>query len=108
MRILLSTLLAGFLAVNAQAKSVNVGGFDFEDTVSIEGHELSRLGAGVRSKFIIKVYALAVYSETKSCDPMDIILEDEAKYMKLVVMMRELPGSMISGALKDSIEKKYA
>ena len=105
MKKLLGILMFSMVSTVSFASAVSVGGFNFEETIDVEGHELVRLGAGIRSKFILNVYALGAYSETKLCEPTDIISVEEAKYMRLVVLMKKLPGSMVADALNESINK---
>ena len=94
-----------FVSTSVLASDVKIGGITFKDKAELQSEELARLGAGVRKKFFLKIYALGAYTESGSCELSNIIDSDESKYMKLVIMLPEVPGKMISDALKESIEK---
>ena len=104
---LLVSLVLCFATSNLIAADVKVGGVTFKDSTDFNSSTVVRLGAGVRKKFFVSVYALAAYSESGSCDVSSIISEQESKYMKLVILLPEVSGSTISNALKDSIYKNF-
>ena len=108
-------LLAGaFLAcafVQGAWASVEVGSAKFEDTAKVAGKDLKLNGAGMRTKFIIKVYAAGLYlPEKKSSVPE--ILKMEGPRRVTLVMMRELTSEEFSKAfmsgLNDNIEPAEA
>ncbi len=105
MKFLLIAVVSCLLTARAIAADVIVGAIKFEDKAEIQSEQLTRLGAGVRKKFFLPIYALGVYTKSGSCELEKIIEKDESKYMKLVIMLPEVPGKMISDALKESIEK---
>jgi hypothetical protein len=72
MRWIASVALAFIVAAGGAARAENVvepsTGHSFDTTKSVDGKRYALLGVGVRKKFIIKVYSMALYAE-----------EDEAK-----------------------------
>ena len=55
------TLAASLPAVAA----VDVSGYKFDDTAKVAGKDLKLNGAGMRTKFIVKVYAAGLYLPEK-------------------------------------------
>ena len=52
----------------ATAFAADVAGVKLPDTVEVDGKTLKLNGAGVRKKFVAKVYVAALYVETPSKD----------------------------------------
>ena len=61
------------LALSGPALAATVGGVDVPDTASVANTPLVLNGAGVRSKFFIKIYAGGLYLAAKSSDPAAIL-----------------------------------
>jgi hypothetical protein len=81
---ILAALAAVVLAVPALAREV--AGVAFPDTVSAGGQELSLNGAGVRTKFFVKVYAGGLYVARPSADADAIVAADAPKRVRMVFL----------------------
>jgi hypothetical protein len=82
-------LLAGaFLACafSQTAVAVEVNGVKFDDTAKVAGKELKLNGAGMRTKFVIKVYAAGLYLPEKKSNVADIMKLDGPRRVTLVLM----------------------
>jgi hypothetical protein len=53
------------LALAAPAFAIEAGGIKFDDSIRLETQNLVANGAGVRSRFVFDVYAIALYLPTK-------------------------------------------
>lgn len=95
-------LLASAAATPAFAR--DVAGVDVADTVSAEGKTLKLNGAGIRKKFIIKVYVGALYLEDNSTSAADIIKSDQVKQVRMT-FLRTVEKDKIIGAYKEGFEK---
>lgn len=84
-----STRIAAALAavlVTAPALARDVGGVQFPDTISAAGQQLKLNGAGVRTKFFVKVYAGGLYLAEPSHDADAIVAADAAKRVRMVFL----------------------
>ena len=95
-------LLASAAATPAFAR--DVAGVDVTDTVSAEGKTLKLNGAGVRKKFIIKVYVGALYVEQTATAADAIIKADAVKQVRMT-FLRGVDKDKILGAYKEGFEK---
>lgn len=68
----LAAFLLSLLLISS-ASAATVGGVDVPDSASVANTPLVLNGAGVRSKFIFKVYAGGLYLPQKSSDPAAIV-----------------------------------
>ena len=57
--------LALAVGLGGAAQAIEVGGLKFDDTVKVAGKELKVNGAGVRTRIVVKVYALVLYLPEK-------------------------------------------
>jgi hypothetical protein len=92
----------GLLAAPAAAK--DVAGVKLPDSVTVEGKELKLNGAGIRKKFVIKVYIGALYLETPATDPAAVISSDQVKSVHMH-FMRDVGREKILDAFKEGFEK---
>jgi hypothetical protein len=86
---LLGALLACALIQGAAAAPTDVSGVKFDETVKVAGKDLKLNGAGMRTKFIIKVYAAGLYLPEKNRNVADILKMDGPRRVTMV-MMRDL------------------
>lgn len=77
-RLILAAALA-LAAVTASAK--DVAGAKIEDTVTVNNQKLVLNGAGLRKKFVVKVYVGALYLPSKQTDAASIIAADTPRRM---------------------------
>lgn len=102
------TLLLLAVGLGADA---TVAGLSYPEAATIEGKELKLLGAGLREKWFMDVYALAAYTESGSCDPKKIVATDEVKYMRLDMLRNvgaERMASTIGGSFDEHMPKDAA
>ena len=88
--------------------AVDVNGVSFDDTAKVAGKELKLNGAGMRTKFIIKVYAAGLYLPEKKNNVADI-LKQEGPRRVTIVMERDVSSETFSKAfmegLNENVEK---
>ncbi len=94
---------AAALLAAAPALPREVAGVKLAPTVTVDGKELRLNGAGVRKKFIVKVYVGALYLEAPSADPAAIVAADAAKQVQMI-FLRGGEKKQILGAFKDGFE----
>jgi len=97
-------ILAGALALSAVAAgAATVAGAKIEDTVSVGGHNLVLNGAGLRKKFIVKVYVGALYLPSKQTDPAKIIASDTPRRMVMHFLF-DVDKEKIAEAWEEGLE----
>jgi hypothetical protein len=107
----LSPLRAAVLAVAlaagvaGPAVAVNVAGVEFPPQVSVAGKPLALNGAGIRYKFVFKVYSAGLYLAGKAATP-DEVLEVPGPKRLQVVMLREIDaddlGKLFTRGMQDN------
>src|SRR5512133_3464222 len=74
-RNILKQLLAiGLLALASAlpSQAAEVGGVKIDDAVTVEGKPLKLNGAGIRTKFVFKVYAMGLYLTDHKTTPTEV------------------------------------
>jgi hypothetical protein len=96
------------LAVALPAAAVDVSGYKFEDTAKVGGKDLKLNGAGMRTKFVIKVYAAGLYLPEKKTSVADILKQDGPRRVTLI-MARDVSsddfGKAFMDGLNDNVDK---
>lgn len=103
----LAALLLG-CAFSQSAAAANISGVKFDDTARVAGKELKLNGLGMRTKFIIKVYAAGLYLPEKKNNVPDILKLDGPRRVTLV-MMRDITsddfGQAFMSGLNNNVDK---
>lgn len=86
------------------ARAMEAGGVRFDDQAKIADTALALNGAGVRSKFMFKVYALGLYLPRKSSDATQVISMPGPKRIRIVTL-RDVGSEMFVEGLTKGIEK---
>jgi len=104
--LLASACLAFSLGQAAQAGEVD--GIKFDDTTKVAGKDLKLNGLGMRTKFIVNVYAAGLYLPEKKNSVPDILKMDGPRRMTLV-MARDISsddfGKAFMDGLNDNLDK---
>lgn len=104
MKRLLSVLL---LAVALPAcAALDVAGVSFDDTAKLGDAALQLNGAGIRTRFFFKVYAMALYLPQRQADAAAILAMPGAKRIQ-IVMLRDVGAEKLANALVEGIEKNH-
>ena len=69
-------LAVGLIVAATGANAATVAGATIEDSVSVNNQRLTLNGAGLRKKFVVKVYVGALYVPVKSNSPAAILAAD--------------------------------
>ena len=111
MTIRFKTLLAGAVMACAflqPAAAAEISGVKFDDTVKVAGKDLKLNGVGMRTKFVIKVYAAGLYLPEKKSTVADIMKLEGPRRLTLV-MMRDISsddfGQSFMTGLNNNIDK---
>jgi hypothetical protein len=80
------------LTFDAQAQTTEVAGVNFDDTLQIANSKLQLNGAGVRYKFVVKVYAAGLYLAAKASTTEAVLAAPGPKRIQ-IVMLREIDGN---------------
>jgi hypothetical protein len=98
-------LLAGAaaLAMSATAFAADVSGVKFADKAELQGKQLALNGAGLRRKFIFKVYAMALYLPARTGSASAAIGAAGPKRIE-IGMLRDVGAKTFSDALREGID----
>lgn len=98
-------VLAGILLAMAAGQSfaaVDVAGIKYEASLPVAGKDLVLNGAGVRNKFVVKVYAAGLYLQEPKTTVDGVMKADGPRRMRLV-MMRDLSSEDLGTAFMTAL-----
>ena len=101
---------AAFSSPAARAQStVELAGVKYPPTMAVAGSNLVLNGAGIRYKFVIKVYTAGLYLGTKASTPEAVLAEPGPKRMH-VVMLRDIDanelGKLFTRGMQDNAPRE--
>ncbi len=98
----LSLILSACLAAAPARADVEVAGVRVPEQLSEGGHALVLNGAGLRTKFVVKVYVAALYASARSQDAAALINSNEPRRMRLQ-LLRDVDSKSLDAALQDGL-----
>jgi len=93
-------LLAFLIAVPALA--AEVGGVKLDDKVAVGGQDLVLNGAGIRTRFMLKVYVASLYLPAKAGDVAGVLTKAPRRIQ--MNLMRNLSADQLVDALNDGLK----
>lgn len=103
--LLAALLTAGALALpllaSGQAVAAEVAGVKVDEKVQLNGSELLLNGAGLRTRFMFKVYVAALYLQRKTTSSAEVL--DAPTRRVSMLMLREVDADSMFGALRDGL-----
>ena len=90
------------LFVASGAIAAEIGGVRLEDKVSIDGKELVRNGAGIRTRAIFKVYVASLYIPAKATDLAGVLAAGSRRVQ--MNLLRTLSAEQLVDALNDGLK----
>lgn len=100
----IAVLLALLQVGVAQAETIEVNGVKYETQLDLGGQKLVLNGAGIRYKFVVKVYTAGLYLGAKAETPEAVLALPGAKRIH-IVMLREIDGNDLGKLFVKGIEK---
>ncbi len=87
-----TAVLLAAASATTRAQTVELAGVKYPPTATVAGSTLHLNGAGIRYKFVIKVYTAGLYLAGKATTPEAVLAAPGPKRMH-VVMLREIDGN---------------
>jgi len=97
--VILAASLAGAPALSADAE---VAGVRVPEHLAEGGHALVLNGAGLRTRFVVKVYVAALYVTARTSDAAALVNSTEPRRMRLQ-LLRDVDSKSLDGALQDGL-----
>lgn len=94
-----------FVALAVPVRALTVGGVDFPATLQRSNETLKLNGAGLRSKFFVKVYAGGLYVGRPQTDAGALLADPGAKVIRMVFIHSRVGRDKIVSAFREGLEK---
>lgn len=89
------------------AGAVEVAGIHFDEHMSVHGNDTVLNGAGLRSIFFFKAYAIGLYLPQRH-GKVDEVLSDHGPKRIRIVLARELSADQLSGAIDSGLHRNLS
>lgn len=95
------TAIVLFLLTTGSALALNVAGVEVASTANVAGQTLTLNGAGIRSKFFIKVYVGALYSRHKLSSAAEVLADPGSKLIRMYFVHSRVAKEKIVDAFSE-------
>lgn len=106
-RLLRPALLAAALGITLPANAADVAGVRFDDKASLAGSELVLNGASLRTRFMLKIYAIGLYLP-RSGNSAEAVMASSGPKRIQITTLRELGASEFADALVDGLKRNHS
>ncbi len=103
LRNLVLAFAGAWLLAGPVTAAVNVAGVKLEDNVELQGRKLQLNGAGVRYKFVVKVYAAGLYLGQRARTPEEVLAAPGPKRLS-VTMLRDIDTNELGKLFTRGVE----
>jgi hypothetical protein len=107
MRSVFKTLLVACVIIiisGTNGWALKIKGVTFPESISISGTNCTLVGAGIRKKLVISVYAGALYMSSPSTNASTVISSDQTKRMSLQFIYKEVTSEQLIEAWNDGFK----
>lgn len=101
---LLACLAAASLPMAARAQPTELAGNKIEQSVQLAGSALQLNGAGIRTRFFIKVYTAALYTPNK-VDTAEAVVSAPGPKRILITMLRDIDSNELGKLFTQGMER---
>ncbi|MFC1542066.1 chalcone isomerase family protein, partial [Candidatus Latescibacterota bacterium] len=88
--------------------ALTIKGVNFPETITINSTGCKLVGAGIRKKLIINVYAGALYMSSPSTNASDVISSDQTKRISIQFIYKEVASEQLIEAWNDGFKANAA
>ena len=93
-----------FLLLSSHAFALDVAGVNVPPTVVLQQKTLSLNGAGIRKKFLFKVYVGSLYTERKVATPAQLLADPGEKLVRMNFVYKKVDKGDIVKAFAEGLE----
>jgi hypothetical protein len=94
-------IIISLVMVALTCQAIEIQGVNIPQSISVDQQELILNGAGVRSKFFIKLYVGGLYLKQKGSDPQKIIQADEPMAIRLHIISSMITSERMEDATRE-------
>lgn len=105
-RHLRQALLATALIIALPTHAADVAGVHFDEKASVAGSELTLNGAGLRTRFMLKIYAMGLYLPRRA-DSAEAIAGTVGPKRIQIITLRDLTAEQFADALVEGLKKNH-
>lgn len=106
-RFFCGSMLAATLLATQPAFAVDLAGSHIDDRANVAGTELVLNGAGLRTRFMLKVYTIGLYLPKRSDSPVSVSASPGAKRI-LITTLRDLSAEDFANALIEGVRRNQS
>lgn len=100
----LSLFAIAFILVSFTSGEMEIGGITMPDTLKAGNTDLTLNGAGIRTKFFLKLYVGGLYLQNKTSDAAKVLSADEPMAIRLHIISSMITSERMEDATREGFE----
>ena len=101
----ISLFAIAFILVSFTSGDMEIGGITMPDTLKAGDSDLTLNGAGIRTKFFLKLYVGGLYLQNKTTDANKVLSEDKPMAIRLHIISSMITSEKMEDATREGFEK---
>lgn len=100
----ISLFAIAFILISFTSGDMEIGGITMPDTLSAGNTSLTLNGAGIRTKFFLKLYVGGLYLQNKTTDADKVLSEDSPMAIRLHIISSMITSEKMEDATREGFE----
>ncbi len=100
----ISLFAIAFILVSFTSGDMEIGGIIMPDTLKAGDSDLTLNGAGIRTKFFLKLYVGGLYLQNKTTDANKVLSEDKPMAIRLHIISSMITSEKMEDATREGFE----
>ena len=101
----ISLFVIAFILVSFTSGDMEIGGITMPDTLTAGNTSLTLNGAGIRTKFFLKLYVGGLYLQNKTTDAGKVLSEDKPMAIRLHIISSMITSEKMEDATREGFKK---
>ena len=103
----ISLFAIAFMLISFTSGDLEIGGITMPDTLSASETTLKLNGAGIRTKFFLKLYVGGLYLQNKTTDAAKVLSEDKPMAIRLHIISSMITSEKMEDATREGFENSF-
>ena len=100
----ISLFFMAFMLISFTSGDIEIGGITMPDTMKAGSIDLTLNGAGIRTKFFLKLYVGGLYLQNKTTDASKVLSEDKPMAIRLHIISSMITSEKMEDATREGFK----
>lgn len=103
----LSLFAIAFMLISFTSGDLEIGGITMPDTIKAGDNDLLLNGAGIRTKYFLKLYVGGLYLQDKTTDATKVLSDDKPMAIRLHIISSMITSEKMEDSTREGFKKSF-